>query len=154
MVGGHSLDPFAVLDFLILQFNKAVHQPWMLGLVELRRCVRRHEIPFSSFSSLGAFLEELVDHWEDGKLVFRGDGTRTPLRGRTPADLGQVIVSDSYMLPRLSLLLVLVSCFQSNFEKQGDESVTDYSCRTYSEFCFFYWSLLSKVQKLAEEVII
>ena len=147
MVGGHSLDPFAVLDFLILQFNKAVHQPWMLGLVEMRRCVRRRDIPFSF---LGAFLVELVDHWEDRKLVFREDGTTTPLRGRTPIDLGQVIVSDSYVLPHLSLLHVLVSCFQSNFEKQGDESVTDYSCRNYSEFCFFYWSLLSKVKKLAE----
>ena len=147
MVGAHSLDPFAVLDFLVLQFNKAVYQPWMLGLVELRQCVRKREIPFSV---LGAVLEELVDHWEDVKLVLKESGATAPPRGKTPVDLGQLIVSDSYVLPRLSLLHVLVSCFQSNFEKQGDESVTDYSCRNYAEFCFFYWSLLGKVKKLSE----
>ena len=147
MVGAHSLDPFAVIDFLILHFNEAVHQPWMLGLVELRQCVRRREI---AFSALHAVLKELVDHWDDVNLVFRESGTTAPTRGKAPVDLGQMIVSDSYVLPRLSLLHVLVSCFQSNFEKQGDECVTDYSCRNYSEFCFFYWSLLGKVKKLAE----
>ena len=45
---------------------------------------------------------------------------------------------------------MLVSCFQSNFETQSDKSVTDYSCRNYAEFCFFYWSFLGKVKKLSE----
>ena len=80
MVGAHSLDPFAVLDFLVLQFNKAVYQPWMLGLVELRQCVRKREIPFSV---LGAVLEELVDHWEDVKLVLKESGATAPPRGKT-----------------------------------------------------------------------
>ena len=30
------------------------------------------------------------------------------------------------------------------------QEITDYSCRGYAEFCFFYWSLLSKVKKLSE----
>ena len=61
-----------------------------------------------------------------------------------------MIESDTFILPRLSLLHVLVSCFQSNFETQSDKSVTNYSCRNYAEFCFFYWSLLGKVKKLSE----
>ena len=147
MVGAHCLDPFAVLEFLLLRLDKAVHQPWLLGLVEFRRCVQRWDIPFAS---LGAVLEELVDHWEDVKLFFKESGSTATPRGRTPVDLGQVIVSDIYILPRLSLLHVLVSCFQSNFEIQSDKSVTDYSYRNYAEFCFFYWSLLGKVKKLSE----
>ena len=147
MVGAHCLDPFAVLEFLLLRLDKAVHQPWLLGLVEFRQCVRRRDIPFAS---LGVLLEELVAHWEDVKLFFKESGSTLTLRGRTPVNLGQVIVSDTYILPRLSLLHVLVSCFQSNFETQFDKSVTDYSCRNYAEFCFFYWSLLGKVKKLSE----
>ena len=147
MVGAHCSEPFAVLEFLLLRLDKAVHQPWLLGLVEFRQCVQRGEIPFAS---LGAVLEELVDHWEEVRLFFKESGSTPTPRGRTPVDLGQVIVSDTYILPRLSLLHVLVSCFQSNFETQSDKSVTDYSCRNYAEFCFFYWSLLGKVKKLSE----
>ena len=147
MVGAHCLDPFAVLEFLLLRLDKAVHQPWFLGLAEFRQCVQRREIPFAS---LGAVLEELVDHWEDVRLFFKeSDSTPTP-RGRTPVDLGHVIVSDTYILPRLSLLHVLVSCFPSNFETQSDKSVTDFSCWNYVEFCFFYWILLEKMKKLSE----
>ena len=138
MVGAHSLDPFAVLDFLVMSFSKAVHQPWLLGLVEFRQCVQRRDIPLTA---LGAVLEELGNHWEDVTLFFKEIGTTPTPGGNTPVDLGQVIVSYTYVLPRLSLLPVLVSCFQSNFEKQVDETVTDYSCRNYAEFSFFYWSL-------------
>ena len=64
--------------------------------------------------------------------------------------MSRVLLTDSLVLPRLSLLHVLVACFQANFEKQSVTAVSDYSCRNYAEFCFFYWSLLSKVQKLSE----
>ena len=30
------------------------------------------------------------------------------------------------------------------------QEITDYSCRGDTEFCFFYWSLFSKVKKLSE----
>ena len=147
IVGAHCLDPFAVLEFLLLRFDKAIHQPWLLGLVEFRQCVQRREIPFTAS---GAVLEELVEHWEDVRLFFKESGSTPTPRGKTPVDLGQVIVSDTYILPRLSLLHVLVFCFQSNFEAQSDKSITDYSCRNYAEFCFFYWSLLGKVKKLSD----
>ena len=137
MVRAHSLDPFGVLDYLVLRFSIAVHQPWLLTLVtvEFRLCVQRWYIPSTA---LGALLEEFVDFWEVFKLFFKESGTTPTPRGRTPVDLGQMVISDTYVLPRLNLLHVLVSCFQSIFEKQADESVTDYSCRNYAEFCFLY----------------
>ena len=33
MVGAHCLDPFTVLEFLLLRFEKALHQPWLMRLV-------------------------------------------------------------------------------------------------------------------------
>ena len=60
--------------------------------MEFRQCVQHCEIPLSD---LGASLEELVDHWEDVKIFFKESGTTPTPRGRTPVDLGQVIVSDT-----------------------------------------------------------
>ena len=59
LVGASSLDPFAVLQYLMLRLAKAIHQPWLMGLPQLRRCIRQLEVPFAS---LCAFLEELVQH--------------------------------------------------------------------------------------------
>ena len=147
LVGASSLDPFAVLEYLMLRLAKAIHQPWLMGLLQFRRCIRRREVPFAS---LCAVLEELVEHWADIKLFLEESVTGPVPKGKAPLDMSRVVVTDSFVLPRLSLLHVLVACFQANFEKQFVNVVSDYSCRNYAEFCFFYWSLLSKVKKLSE----
>ena len=72
-----------------------------------------------------------------------------PSKGRSPLDEGQLIISDTLVLPRLSVLHVLVSCFQVTFVKQFATEVTDYTCRNYANFCYFYWALLGKVKKLS-----
>ena len=46
-------------------------------------------------------------------------------------------------------LHVVDVCFQANFAKQFVPEITDYSCRIYVEFVFF-WSLLGKVKKLSD----
>ena len=57
-----SLDPFSINDYLLLRLGKASHQPWLMSLGELRRCVQRSAVPFSS---LCAVLEELICNWVD-----------------------------------------------------------------------------------------
>ena len=146
-LGSSALDCFALLEYLLLRLSRAVDQPWMLRLTRMRRCIRQRDIPFASLSVV---LEELVSHWEDVKL-FLGEGVVVPTsRSKIPQDLSQMVLADDYILPRLCVLQVLVLCFSANFEKQFVSKVTDYSCRNYSEFCFFYWSVLSKVKKLSE----
>ena len=54
-----SLDPFALFKYLLLCLHRAVNQPWMLGLVALRKCVRQRDIPFIY---LAAGLDEIVRH--------------------------------------------------------------------------------------------
>ena len=146
-VGNTSLDPFALLDYLMLRLGRGLNQPWMMGLGTLRKCILGHDIPFAS---LRAVLEEIVGHWSDIKLFLSDGIASTSSRGRTPLDLNQMVLADAWVLPRLCVLHVVVVCFQANFEKQFLQEITDYSCRGYAEFCFFYWSLLSKVKKLSE----
>ena len=57
-----------------------------------------------------------------------------------------MVLADDHILPRLCVIQVLVLCFMANFEEQFVAEITDNSYRNYSEFCFFYWSLLSKVK--------
>ena len=145
--GNTPLDPFGLLDYLMFRLGRGLNQPWMMGLVTLRKCIQGHDIPFAS---LRAVLEEIVEHWSDIKL-FLGEGSApSSSRGKAPLDLNQMILADGRVLPRLSVLHLIVVCFQANFEKQFMQEITDYSCRVYAEFCFFYWSLLSKVKKLSE----
>ena len=146
-IGDTSLDPFSLLDYLMLRLGRGLNQPWMMGLVTLRKCIQGHDIPFAS---LGAVLEEIAGHWSDIKL-FLGEGSAPfSSRGRAPLDLNQMILADARVLPRLCVLHVIVVCFQANFEKQFMQKFTDYSCRGYAEYCFFYWSLLKKLSELPE----
>ena len=146
LVGANLLDPFAILDYLLLRLVRAVHQPWLESLPTFRVCISQRQVPFPS---LRAAISELIHHWADVTLFLKETGTVLPSKGKAPLDVGQLIVSDTLVLPRLSVLHVLVACFEANFVKQFDESVTDYTCRNYADFCYFYWSLLGKVKKLS-----
>ena len=75
-------------------------------------------------------------------------GTVLPAKGKTPLDVGQLIISHSLVLPRLSVLHVLLACFQAKFAKQFVAEITEYTCHNYADFCYFYWNLLGKVKKL------
>ena len=134
LVGASSLDPFAVLEYLMLRLVKAIHQAWLMGLPQFCRCIRQREVPFAS---LCAVLEELVQHWADVKLFPEESIVASVPKGRAPLNMSRVVVTDSLVLPRLSLMHVLVACFQANFEKQFVTDVSDYSGRSYAEFCFF-----------------
>ena len=146
LVGTNLLDPFAILDYLLLRLVKAVRQPWLMGLPEFHRCVRQCQVPFAS---LCAVISELIHHWDDVRLFLKETGTVMPPKSKPPLDIGQMILADTLVLPRLSVLHVLVSCFQASFEKQFATEVTDYTCRNYADFCYFYWALLGKVKKLS-----
>ena len=142
-----SLDPFSIVEYLLLRLGKASHQPWLMGLGELRRCVQQCSVPFSS---LCAVLEELICNWSDVQSCLKESSIVPASRTKAPADLNQMILADAQVLPRLCLLHLLVSCFQANFQKLFAQGICDYSCRNYGEFCFFYWSILSKVKKLSD----
>ena len=146
-IGNTSLDPFGLLDYLMFRLGRGLNQLSMMGLVTLRKCIQGRDIPFAS---LRAVLEEIVEHWSDIKLFFSESSAPSSSRGKAPLDLNQMILAGGRVLPRLCVLHVIVVCFQVNFEKQFMQEITDYSCRGYAEFCFFYWSLLSKVKKLSE----
>ena len=75
-------------------------------------------------------------------MLPKDNGAASVSRGMTPIVLNQLIVADTVGVSRLSLLHKLVGCFQSNFEKHADFSITDYSCHNYAGNCFFQWSLL------------
>ena len=142
-----SLDPFSIVEYLLLRLGKASHQPWLMGMCELRRCVQRNVVPFASLCTV---LDELICNWGDVQSFLKESSVVPASRSRTPADLNQMVLSDAQVLPRLSLLHLLVSCFQANFQKLSAQDICDYSCRSYGEFCFFYWSVLSKVKKLSD----
>ena len=66
------------------------------------------------------------------------------------SDLDSLLCSDRLGLPRLALLHVILLSYCSNFRKQQDSNVRDYACRNFTDFCFFYWSLLGKVKKISQ----
>ena len=65
-------------------------------------------------------------------------------------DVDSLLCADRLGLPRLALLHVILLCYCSNFWKQQDPNVQDYACRNFTDFCFFYWSLLGKVKKISQ----
>ena len=134
-----SLDPFSIIEYLLLRLGKASHQPWLMGLGELRRCVQQ-----------SAVLEELICNWGDVQSYLKETSIVPASRNRAPSDLNQMVLADAQVLPRLSLLHLLVSCFHANFQKLAAHGNCDYKCRNYGEFCFFYWSILSKVKTLTD----
>ena len=145
--GSSALDCFALLEYLLLRLHRALNQSWMLGLATLRRCIQQRDIPFVFLSVV---LDGIGSHLGDIRLFLGEGGVVSTIRSKIPQDLSQMVLADDHFLPRLCVLQVLVLCFMANFEKQFVVEVTDYSCRNYAEFCFFYWCLLSKVKKLSE----
>ena len=129
-----SLDPFSIVEYLLLRLGKASHQPWLMGMSEVRRCVQRNAVPFSSSCTV---LEELICNWGDVQSFLKESSVVPASRNRTPADLNQMVLADAQVLPRLNLLHLLVSCFQANFQKLSAQEICNCSCRTYGEFCFF-----------------
>ena len=95
------LDPFSIVEYLLLLLWKASHQPWLMGLGELRRCVHRSAVPSSS---LCAVLEELICNWGDVQSYLKESSINPASRNRTPADLNQMVLADAQVLPHLSLL--------------------------------------------------
>ena len=142
-----SLDPFSIVEYLLLRLGMASHQAWLMGLNELRRCVQRNAVPFSSLYTV---LEELICNWGDVQSFLAESSVAPASLNRTPADLNRMVLADAQVWPRLSLLHLLVSCFQANFQKISAQEICNNSCRTYGDFCFFYWSVLSKVTKLSD----
>ena len=142
---GGGVDPLAIVDYLVNRCNKAVYQPWLMGLVIFHRCVIEKSV---SFRHLTEIIPELVDRWADIRLFLQSDGHASS------GDLGHIIVSSSLCLPRLCCLHIILLCYRANVVSEFDEEIQDGVCRSYTEFCFFYWSLLSKVKRLADLPVI
>ena len=141
-----SVDPFAAMDYLVQRLKRFSHQAWLLDLPQFRLCLESGAVPFES---LCVVLNELLDHWSDVKICL-SNNVLLMKKSVNVVDLDSLLCSDRLGLPRLALLHVLLLCFHSNCQKLFDSSVTDYSCRSFSDYCFFYWSLLSKVKKTSQ----
>ena len=122
------------------------HQAWLLNLPRFRMCLESGAIPAASWCDV---VQELLDNWSDIKNCLSSD-TLLMKKNVNVVDLDSLLCSDRLGLPRLALLHVVLLCFRSNCKKQFESSVRDYGCRNFSDFCFFYWSLLSKVKKVSQ----
>ena len=135
-----SVDPFATVEYLVQRLKRVQHQAWLLNLPRFRMCLESGVIPAASLCDV---IQELLDI----KICLSND---TLLMKKNVIDLDSLLFSDRLGLHRLALLHVVLLCFRSNFKKQFESSVLDYGCRNFSDFCFFYWSLLSKVKKVSQ----
>ena len=102
------------------------------------------------FTSLAAALEEIICHRGDIKLFLGENKSASTSLSEAPIDLSQMVLADVRILPRLCVLHVIVVWFQANFEKQFVPEISNFSCKNYAEFCFFFCILLGKVKKLSE----
>ena len=141
-----AVDPFATVDYLAHRLMRIRHQAWLLDLPKFRMCLETGVVPFASLCDV---LQELLDHWPDVKLSLSNDVFMMK-KVANVVDLDSLLCSDRLGLPRLSLLHVVLLCFRANFKRLFDSGAKDYACRNYSDFCFFYWSLLSKVKKVSQ----
>ena len=141
-----AVDPFATVDYLAHRLMRVRHQAWLLDLPKFRMCLETGVVPFASLCDV---LQELLDHWPDVKLSLSND-VFVMKKVANVVDLDSLLCSDRLGLPRLSLLHVVLLCFRANFKGLFDSGAKDYACRNYSDFCFFYWSLLSKVKKVSQ----
>ena len=137
-----NLCPIVVVDLLVQFLCPSVQQPWLLEMPVFRRCLLVKRV---SFRQLVEVIPELVAHWNDVILflnsdaLFRSSGVAESLLG-----------SPDTCLASLCYLQIVLLCYQANMPSLFDADIVDRSCRSYSEFCFFYWSLLSKVKRLAD----
>ena len=141
-----SVDPFATIEYLVQRLKRVRQQAWLLELPQLRLCLESGDVPVSVFCEV---LQELLDHWADVKLCLSND-VFVMKKSANVVDLDSLLCSDRLGLPRLALLHVVLLCFRANCKKFFDSNVRDYACRSFTDFCFFYWSLLSKVKKVSQ----
>ena len=141
-----SVDPFAVIEYLAQRLKKFSSQAWLLNLPQFRLCLGSGVVPPESLSDV---LHELLDHWSDIKICLSND-VLLMRKNIKVVDLDSLLCSDRLSLPRLALLHVFLLCFRSNCKRLFESGVADYSCRSFTDFCFFFWSLLSKVSKVSQ----
>ena len=58
-VGTNLLDPFTILDYLLLRLVGAVQQARLMALPEFHGCLRQRQVPFASVCTV---ISELVHH--------------------------------------------------------------------------------------------
>ena len=135
-------DPISIVDFLVEHLGRSVHQPWLLEMPVLRRCLLEKGV---SFRHLTEVIPEIVAHWSDIKLFLSSLPDRASSWGTSllPSSLDAC-------LPSLCYLHIVLLCYRANVPSQFSSEIQDRSLRNYSEFCFFYWSLLAKVKRLAD----
>ena len=78
-VGTNLLDPFTILDYLLLRLVGAVQQARLMAMPEFHGCLRQRQVPFASVCTV---ISELVHHWVDVKLLLIETGTVLPAKGK------------------------------------------------------------------------
>ena len=141
-----SVDPFSALEYLVQRLKRVRHQAWLLNLPQLRLCLETGVVPFASLCGV---LQELLDNWADVKLCL-SNNVLLMKKSANVVDLDSLLCADRLVLPRFAFLHVVLLCYNSNFRRQQDPKVRDYACRNFTDFCFFYWSLLGKVKKVSQ----
>ena len=145
-MGVGSVDPFSTVDYLAQRLRRFRHQSWLMQLPRFRLCLESGVVPFDSLCDV---LQELIDNWVDIKLCLSND-VLLMKKNVNVVDLDSLLCSDRLGLPRLALLHVVLLCFRANCGRLFDSAIRDYACRSFTDCCFFYWSLLSKVKKLSQ----
>ena len=125
--------------------KKFAPQAWLLNLPQFRLCLESGVVPPEN---LCVVLQKLLDNWSDVKICVSNDILLIK-KNVNVVDLDSLLCSDRLGLPRVALLHVLLLCFRSNCKRLFESDVADYACRSFTDFCFFYWSLLSKVKKIS-----
>ena len=141
-----SVGPFAVIEYLAQRLKKFCHHAWLLNLPQFRRCLESMVVPSEYLCDV---LQELLDIWFDVTICLSND-VLLMRKNINVVDLDSLLCSDRLGLPRLSLSHVLLLCFRSNCKKLFKSRVTYYACRSFTDFCFFFWSLLSKVKNISQ----
>ena len=145
-MGVGSVDPFSTVDYLVQRLRRFRHQNRLLQLSRFRLCLETGVVPFVALCDV---LLELVENWTDIKLCLSNDVLLMKTKVNI-VDLDSFLCSNCLGLPLLALLHVVLFCFRANCAKQFDSAIKDYACRSLTDCCFFYWSLLSTVKKLSQ----
>ena len=133
------------LLYLAQRLKRVRHHAWLLNLPRFRLRLEDGVVPFSILFDV---LEELLKNWSDVKICLVND-VLLMKKSINVVDLDSLLCSDRLGLPRLVLFHVVVLWIRTNCAKLFDVSVKDYACKNFVDFCFFYWSLLSKVKKVS-----
>ena len=128
-----SVDLFATIEYLAQRLKKFCHQTWLLNLPQFRLCLETGVVPSESLCDV---LQELVDNWSDVKICLSND-VLLMRKNINVVDLDSFLCSDRLGLPRLAFSHVLLLCFCSYCKELFELGVTDYACRSFTDFCFF-----------------